>query len=304
MAAICCCAMHVLLYAQATQGRQSPRNPDRQQQKAPPHRRPGPEPPEAPAPGIGYVSSEFRFGGKVVKNAPYSAEAVTESTQVLSNGAKLNQKATALIFRDGEGRIRREQKSSPVGPFAASGETQRVIFISDPVAGIAYTLYPDSHTGFRTQLPPVEVINAADPNAAPKPPPPAESGVKQTGPPPLQQEVVRPGPGGDDTSRIVSLGKREIEGFKADGERITITIPVNRIGNDWPIEIVEERWKSPELRTTLWSRTSDPRWGETTYQLINIRRGEPDRSLFIVPGDYVIKEDLRKGGGRRPPPIR
>ena len=36
----------------------------------------------------------------------------------------------------------------------------------------------------------------------------------------------------------------------------------------------------------------DPRSGESTYKLTNLRRGEPARSLFELPADYkVITED-------------
>jgi TonB family protein len=37
------------------------------------------------------------------------------------------------------------------------------------------------------------------------------------------------------------------------------------------------------------TRHSDPRFGETTYRLINIDRSEPAKSLFEVPADYTIK---------------
>jgi hypothetical protein len=30
--------------------------------------------------------------------------------------------------------------------------------------------------------------------------------------------------------------------------------------------------------------------GESSYRLINIIRAEPDRSLFMVPSDYTVKE--------------
>ena len=255
----------------------------------------------------GLVRTEFRFGGKVIKNAPYSAEAITESTQTLANGTNLSQKITARVYRDGEGRTRREQSAAPVGPFATSGEAQRVIFISDPVAGFAYTLHPETRLAVRTALPPAEIINAADEKAAPPPPP----NQAERRPPPNQAER-RPPPEnterrpqrGDERGQTVSLGKRVIENLNSDGERTTVVIPTGSIGNNQPIEIVEERWKSPDLRTTLWSKTSDPRWGETTYRLTNIVRGEPDRSLFAVPGDYKIQEDKQKGGERRPPAIR
>ena len=38
------------------------------------------------------------------------------------------------------------------------------------------------------------------------------------------------------------------------------------------------------------SRHSDPRMGETTFRLTQISRGEPERALFEVPGDYTVKE--------------
>src|SRR5437762_247413 len=82
---------------------------------------PGPDdviagPPMAPAAagvkGQGtfvFINSEFSFDGKVVKNAPYSGAAVTETTQTLSDGNRIVRKNTASIFRDSEGRTRREQ---------------------------------------------------------------------------------------------------------------------------------------------------------------------------------------------------
>ncbi|HMV51467.1 MAG TPA: hypothetical protein PKD31_27245, partial [Blastocatellia bacterium] len=149
---LCGCALAGLTNPVAAQdaGRPKPRGNAEQKQRPKEAQRERPEPPE---PGIGLVQTEFRFGGKVIKNAPYSAEAVTESTQVLANGTKLSQKTVALVFRDSEGRTRREQSAAPVGPFATSGEAPRVIFISDPVAGVAFTLYPDTHMALRTALP-------------------------------------------------------------------------------------------------------------------------------------------------------
>ncbi|HKX33531.1 MAG TPA: hypothetical protein VJ302_37985, partial [Blastocatellia bacterium] len=94
--------------------------------------------------------------------------------------------------------------------------------------------------------------------------------------PPEAEALAEPG-------RTESLGRQMIEGFEAEGTRTTISIPAGRIGNDQPLEIVHERWYSPELQATLLSRHNDPRWGETVYKLLNINRHTPDRSLFIPP---------------------
>src|ERR1700694_3115739 len=49
-----------------------------------------------------FVSSEMSFDGKLVKGAPYSAQAVTEMTQTLGDGNRIVNKSTASIYRDSE----------------------------------------------------------------------------------------------------------------------------------------------------------------------------------------------------------
>src|SRR6266851_9289774 len=79
------------------------------------------------ATGNGGMISTFKFvagelvGGSPVKNAPYSAEAVTESTQALADGNRIVSRSSATVYRDGEGRERREQTLPNIGPFAAQG---------------------------------------------------------------------------------------------------------------------------------------------------------------------------------------
>src|SRR3989442_943716 len=80
-----------------------------------------------PGPGMAdhtfeFVASEFSFDGKVVKNAPYSAEAVTEMTQRLADGNRIVNKNTANMYRDSEGRTRRDEKLGDVGPRATTDE--------------------------------------------------------------------------------------------------------------------------------------------------------------------------------------
>ena len=84
------------------------------------------------------------------------------------------------------------------------------------------------------------------------------------------------------------LGTQTIEGVEATGTRMTFTIPAGQIGNEGPINIVDERWFSKDLQTVVMTRHSDPRSGETVYRLTNINRTEPDHSLFEVPADYRI----------------
>ncbi len=45
------------------------------------------------------------------------------------------------------------------------------------------------------------------------------------------------------------------------------------------------------------TKTTDPRFGTTTTQLINITRSEPDPSLFQTPADYTVTKG--RGPGMR-----
>ncbi len=254
-----------------------------QERGGPDFGRRGPDSPFPAEPGFRFISSEMRPDGRVVKGAPYSAEIVTESTQTLGNGTKLTRKTTAIVYRDREGRTRREQAAAPVGPFATAGDAPNLIFISDPVAGVSYTLLPDSRIARKGTLRPAPEASGRN---FPPPKPPRSRDDRAS----------------SDERKTESLGKHLIEGVEAEGTRATITIPAGKIGNDKPIEIVQERWYSPELQTTILNKHNDPRWGETVYKLTKINRREPDRSLFEAPGDYTVKEEpvRRPFGGRGP----
>ena len=89
------------------------------------------------------------------------------------------------------------------------------------------------------------------------------------------------------------LGTQTIEGVSAQGKRETVTIPAGEIGNERPIEIVTETWFSPELHTMVLRKHSDPRLGDSTYRLTDIKRNEPDAALFQPPpGTKVSVEPL------------
>ncbi len=271
-----------------------------------------------------FMATEMSFAGKLVKGAPYSAQAVTESVQTLSDGNRIVRKNTAQLYRDAEGRTRREQTVGYLGPYAASGEETQTVFINDPVAGFSYILEPSAKTA--RKMPRRELRFRVEGDAA-------EGAANQK----AAREVLRkvevertyqrvPGPAGSDhvtgTAVIVTappagegptfmrhsskheaktekLEARSFDGVKAEGTRTTVTIPAGEIGNEMPISIVDEHWYSPELQVTVMTRHSDPRSGETTYRLTNISRTEPASALFQVPSDYTVKEAGGPGGVRR-----
>src|SRR2546422_4464981 len=57
------------------------------------------------------------------------------------------------------------------------------------------------------------------------------------------------------------------------------SIPAGQIGNEKPITIVHESWYSNDLQIMVMSKRSDPRFGETTYTLTNMRSEEHTSEL-------------------------
>ena len=75
--------------------------------------------------------------GGVVKGAPYSADVINESVQVLSDGNRIVHRSMSRVYRDSEGRTRREEDRPSGSP---------AIVISDPVAGTSWTLDVEAHS--------------------------------------------------------------------------------------------------------------------------------------------------------------
>ena len=268
--------------------------------------------------GYVFVASEMSFDRKLVKGAPYSAVAITESVQTLADGNRLVHKSSASIYRDSEGRTRRDQVLAKIGPYASAGDTPQTIFINDPVAQVNYILEPGSRTARKVNLPNV-VMRTAPTNTSATPNNTSEDKIRARESQEtatftradrekveviMQAATVSGGVGAGMGAMTVtlnqggkkwnpvkeSLGKQLIEGVEAEGIRTTITIPAGEFGNELPLNIVTETWTSAELQAVVKSRHSDPRSGETVYTLTNINRSEPAHSLFEVPADYTIKE--------------
>lgn len=221
---------------------------------------------------IGIVAIEPFETARPVIGVPYTAEAVTDTTQILGDGNRIQQRTAASIARDGKGRVRREERGLALGGVIIERQVP-LITISDPATGIHVTLDPERHMAFRTMMPAadrrLQSEVAADAGARGRPARTPESSA---------------------AIRTERLDDRTIEGVRAEGTRTTMTIEANAIGNQAPIVIVSERWYSPDLQIVLYTRRVDPRFGETVYRLANVVRAEPAPHLFEVPADYRIEE--------------
>lgn len=225
-----------------------------------------------------FVRGEFGIANQVVQGAPYTAVAITEFNRTLADGNRIQRTTTAFVARDSEGRTRTERTLAAIGPLAASSRGPlKTIFINDPVAGLSYVLDPDNRTARQMPAP----FGSAVRNGQ------SRSGPQSSGP----DRRAR-----SDATRSEDLGAQTIQGLNAQGRRVTRTIPAGAAGNQRAIDSVTEIWYSSELHVIVMSKTSDPRFGESHYQLTNINRAEPERSLFIVPQDYTLERGRSRAG--------
>jgi hypothetical protein len=240
-----------------------------------------PPPPPEVGPGgpfaerIELMGFEGLNPGKVVKGAPFSATASSESTQTLQDGTTIHRTTSSALYRDSQGRSRREITLSGFGPLQAPGKTRTMITIADPVAGAHYLLDPEQKVAHKMTPKDGKRGAWADGNA---------QAFEQK----MQRRTANEEASGE--LKKESLGTQVINGVNAEGTRITRTIPAGQIGNDKPMQIVFERWYSPDLQIVVKSTRSDPRFGTTTYTLTNVQRAEPAAALFMVPADYTVKE--------------
>ena len=220
----------------------------------------------------GFVYREVMRGGEFVKSAPYSATALTETTQVLPDGNRIVNKSAAALARDSEGRVRREETVSNFGPL--STVVSRLVFITDPVAGAEYVLDLNNHVAHVQKLQGAKILTLEQ----------KHSSASDLGAQPLRAEII------SDVKQQAMLDEN-VDGVRCEHILETQTISAGNIGNERPIVITSETCASPDLHLLLMRKRSDPRYGNTAYRLTDLRRAEPDASLFQVPSGFKVLDE-------------
>jgi len=104
-----------------------------------------PVPPAPPAPAVPDVAELIAESGvatqilsneRVVKGAPYCAQAVHETVQPLADGNRIVHQQTSQLCRDGEGRTRQE----------VDRQGRKMVYLRDAVSGENWLLDPDRKT--------------------------------------------------------------------------------------------------------------------------------------------------------------
>jgi hypothetical protein len=231
---------------------------------------------------------------KAVTGRPMAATESRHTLQILADGTRIERRDSSKYYRDSDGRTRTE-----------SADGTRVN-LSDPANGSTVEMNTTQHSARHTGM--VRAFNFKSETAGPVTSQSRMITIDQQTPgikaaiaghtEALDGVQIQTAPGSltivrraDSASaandaKTENLGIQNVNGVLAEGTRTTITIPAGEIGNDRPISIVNEKWVSTSLGMLVKSVNSDPRFGETTYELTDIREGVQDPSLFQVPADY------------------
>ncbi len=246
--------------------------------------------------------------------APYSAVGTTRVVRTLGDGNRIVRTNTMRYARDAKGRTRTEYSLAAVGPIPLE-ETRTVVTIEDPVANKRYVLHPEERraeimdSGMMIAPPfargelrnsivasrsvsggTIAVAEGAGGGGAPSPISRGTFVAMAAPPMAISANCGGPGMQSRNLPPPVSLGERSIEGVKVIGSRHEFQIAAGAIGNEQPISVRTEQWFSPDLGVVIESSHQDPMVGDTTYRLSQIKRGEPDATLFTIPADYSRQE--------------
>lgn len=189
-----------------------------------------------------------------VKGQPYSLIETTTHVTTLPDGTS---KTTVLVkhqMRDADGRVRWE-----------IGDTGVFFSLTDPVAYFIATVLPLNKSAIVTQF------------SAPKQPS-AEEEAKVAELRAKQAAYRKEHPSPD----MEELPGKMVAGVYAVGERQTQIIQ--------GVQVVTERWTSPDLKIVVGSTSDDPRpqMGKITTVVTDLKLGAPDPKLFEIPTDYTV----------------
>ncbi|HEX7956142.1 MAG TPA: hypothetical protein VF508_04315 [Pyrinomonadaceae bacterium] len=243
---------------------------------------------------LSFRTPDAAFERNVVKGSPFTADSFTEHIQRLADGNRMARRSTAHLFRDAAGRTRREHQLARGGAPAPDGQEEpRLIIINDPVAQVEYLVDTARGTIRRSHVP--AALAAARRNAG---------GAGESYGVLMPTSAAHRRMAAGDRAEPMPAPKKErleaqlVEGVMAEGTRVTVTIPAGEFDNEQPLEITHEQWYSHELGMVVLMKHSDPRFGETTFRLANITRGDPPPDLFAEPQGYRTVDRQEPAFGR------
>jgi hypothetical protein len=201
---------------------------------------------------------------------PYSATETTVTVRTLSDGTQTTQTFVEQLWRDNDGRTRREMIR-----YDATGREFHSIIITNPVAGVyvKWTAGDSNAQRIAAIWPIAGGLHATSPaQAAPAKSVPAS----RTSPVPgFQSERLEP---------------QFINGIWSEGTRTTRTIRLEGDAGNRSIQVVNELWLARDLKIIMRHILDDPRVGKTTTDVSDVVLGDPEPALFRPPPDYLVED--------------
>ena len=238
------------------------------------------------------VGVQYDYAGGVVSGAPYSAVAVTESVQMLHDGNRIRRKNETRLYRDSEGRTRREQRLNTLGAWQLTSAVAPLVFVHDPVQKKSFMLDVGNRVARPLVVP--QFAQSWHPQSGSTVAFGSDSTLSVAG---ASADAFFMSPQTTVSFSMHNLntvteelGERDFDGVSATGTRTRLIIDAGTIGNEQPLEVSTESWYSSRLEAVVLRKRTDPRFGEITYRLIDISLDEPDATLFRVPDDYRVVE--------------
>jgi len=231
-----------------------------------------------------FESAIRSFERGAIRDTAFSAEVQVETVWPLREGGTKLRQTSYLIYRDVLGRTRLDLMSEQTN--AAADSRPRNSVINDPVASSRYLL--DHRTSTARKISSI-TDNDVDPQPSvvqPKVRGTAPGFVDLSAP---NSQFAKPATSRGPVTQEEQLGQREISGVIAEGRRFVRTTSIGASANQKPIQITTEEWYSVELQTIVAITISDPRFGRSEYHLVNIVRGDPSPTLFVIPQSYRVK---------------
>jgi hypothetical protein len=192
-----------------------------------------------------------------VSNQPYTAQTVTTWIATEDDGTRVPQKTISFQARDSQGR-------TCLSGFPGNDT-------SKPPRTLCETLFIPLRRQF---------IQLAGPKTA------RVTTWPGTGPIPKKRDTST-------AIMIEKLGGQMIHGIYAEGTRATWV----RQSNDVPgqnIYETEEAWVSPDLKIVVRVKNTStyPGSSDSTSEIVQLDRNEPDPALFEIPADYTIENQI------------
>jgi hypothetical protein len=253
-------------------------------------RGPGPGPGGPMAGSFEFGGLVGGFGGKTVAGKPFQAKFSITRTETLPNNTITNT-TTGVLARDSDGSTYRDVSLPAIGPWASSGKPQEFVYFKNVTKLTDYIVDVTKGTYQEFSFHPRNSGGGnPNPDRAPRKGP--------TGGGPSNETVT------DNPSATYSDPGTGTS-YKVDDRKVTRTIPAGQIGNQKDIVTTSERWYSADLDLVLQETHSDPRFGDSTYQLTNIGPTSvsftPDPSLQLVQRGKFGRDGGPRGAGKLPP---